>query len=288
MVTMGGQAQVVTFAADLLLDDGVDEVVVLHLSPEDVRVNRALSQLAREFAGGSYAGRKVRFRRHLLRRPSGEPLRDVRTEADAEAVWMDVWNLVRSLKDEERSLHLVLAGGRRMIGFMALSAAMLMFGHQDRAWHMFTEADFLERARDGAILHDPTGENVRLIQIPMAPWGAYFPTLRMLAGVSPSEALSSYTRMLDAMSIQRCRQVWKRLTPRQREVLIALAEGLTPQEVAEKLVITLKTVDSHKTPILDECRNAWGLEPDEYISYHFVHEHFAPCLPVMRRWLGEK
>ncbi len=289
VVTMGGQAQVVTFATDLLLGDGEDleEVVVLHLSPEDARVHKALRQLYREFSGDFYAGKGLRLRRHLLRSPSGRPLQDVRTEADAEAVWLDVWNLIRELKEDDRALHLVLAGGRRMIGFMALSAAMLMFGHRDRAWHMFTEPDFLAQAQDGAILHDPTGENVRLIPIPMMPWGAYFPTLRALAGVSPDEALSAQIRMLDSMTLGRCRQVWERLTPRQREVLLELADGLTPQEVAEKLVITLKTVDSHKTPILDECRNAWGLPPDEHIDYHFVREHFRPCLGKMRKWSRE-
>ena len=290
VVTMGGQAQVVTFATDLLLDDDVDEVLVLHLSPGDARVAKALAQLSQEFVGDFYVheGVRCRFRRHLLRRPSGKPLRDVRTETDAEAVWMDVREVLRRLKGDGRDMHLVIAGGRRMIGFMALSAAMLLFGHMDKAWHMFTEPEFLERARDGAIRHDPSGEQVRLIQIPMVPWGAYFPTLRVLSGATPGEAISAQVQELDSMNLRRCREVWEHLTPRQQEVLLAFAEGLTPQEVAEKLVITLKTVDSHKTPILDECRNAWGLEPGEYISYHFIREHFGPCVGAMRRWLEEK
>ena len=292
VVTMGGQSQVVTFATDLLLDMGevLDEVLVLHLSPEDPRVAKALTQLSQEFAGDFYAHKRVRcrFRRRLLQEPSGKPLQDVRTEEDAEAVWLDVRDVVRQLKEEGRAMHLVIAGGRRMIGFMALSAAMLLFGHTDRAWHMFTEPDFLKRARDGAIRHDPSGEHVRLIQIPMVPWGAYFPTLRALSGVTPAEAISAQVRELDSMNIARCRQVWDRLTPRQREALLKFAEGLTPQEVAEALVITLKTVDSHKTPILDECRNAWALPPDKYIDYHFIREHFRPCVRVMRRWLEEK
>ncbi len=281
----------VTFAADLLVDQGepVDEVQVLHLSPEDSRVARALAQLSQEFAGDFYAHKGVpcRFRRRLLRKPSGKPLQYVQTEEDADAVWLEVRDVIRQLKEDGRAMHLVIAGGPRMVGFMALSAAMLLFGHADRAWHMFTEPEFLERAQDGAIRHDPSGEHVRLIQIPMVPWGAYFPTLRVLSGATPAGAISAQVRELDSMSLDRCRQVWEHLTPRQREALVEFAEGLTPQEVAEAMGITLKTVDTHKTPILDECRNAWALEPGEYISYHFVREHFRPCVREMRRWLGE-
>ncbi len=290
VVTMGGQAQVVTFAADYLMSIGEtpDEVMVVHLSPDDIRVRKALSQLRREFSTGDYANAGIVLHRHLLRRTDGSPLRDVRTESDAEAVWMDVRELIRDLKDGDRSLHLVIAGGRRMIGFMALSAAMLMFGHQDRAWHMFTEPEFLEQARDGAILHDTTGKRVRLIQIPMVPWGAYFPTLKVLSGVSPWDVIAEHTRELDAMNQARCQEVWNHLTPRQRETLLRFAEGLTPQEVAEVMDITLKTVDTHKTPILGECRNAWALPLDKYIDYHFIREHFRPCVREMKRWLEEK
>jgi CRISPR-associated protein Csx14 len=73
----------------------------------------------------------------------------------------------------------------------------------------------------------------------------------------------------------RCRQVWDALTLRQRDVLRAFADGLTPQEVAERLHIVLGTVNDHKTMILQECRNVWDLPPDERIDYHWLREQFA-------------
>jgi len=288
VVTMGGQAQVVTFALDALLrmQESIGEVVVIHLSPADHKISKALQQLASEFSNDFYHFGRVscRLRRHLLKSPDGVPLFDVRSEQDAEVVWGNVRDLVKRLKRDGRSLHLVLAGGRRMIGLMALSSAMFYFGHQDRVWHMFTEPRFLEAARYGAILHDPTGEKVRLIQVPMVPWGAYFPTLRLLAEGTPAEAMAAQTRWLDSVERDHCRAVWQRLTPRQRDILVAFAEGLTPQEVAARSFISLKTVDSHKTEILGECRVAWLLPEDQYVDYHFLREHFGPFRPEMRRW----
>jgi CRISPR-associated protein Csx14 len=40
--------------------------------------------------------------------------------------------------------------------------------------------------------------------------------------------------------------------------------------------MTLKTLDSHKTPILDECRAAWQMEEGVYLNYHFLREKFGP------------
>jgi two-component system response regulator NreC len=45
-------------------------------------------------------------------------------------------------------------------------------------------------------------------------------------------------------------QVYEELTPREREVLILIAEGLTNAEIGEQLVISIKTVDRHRENIM--------------------------------------
>lgn len=272
--TMGGQAQVVTFALDALLAQGetVREVIVLHLSPEDPRVNKALTQLAAEFAGERYFGQPCRFRPIAIR-AGRDRLYDIRDEAAADATWSTVHELISSLKLQRQKLHLCIAGGRRMIGLLALSAAMLHFGHQDRLWHMYTPHEFLEKARDGAIMHAGPEDGVRLIQIPLVPWGAYFPVLRSLA--TPSQALTAQTRWLENVERSHCEEVISKLTERQLEVLRAFAAGMNTQEVAEALSVTVKTVDVHKTTILSECRNAWNIPQDFWLTYHFIREKFS-------------
>jgi len=78
-----------------------------------------------------------------------------------------------------------------------------------------------------------------------------------------------------AIDEPQCRQVWERLSPRQRDVLRAFAKGMRPDEVAASLSITLNTVNTHKTAILAECRVAWNLPEDTSLDYRFLREHFA-------------
>jgi CRISPR-associated protein Csx14 len=278
VVTMGGQAQVVTFALDWLLAQGelIREVAVLHLSPDDARTNRALAQVAAEFDGDRYREQPCRLRLVPIRRGDFK-LPDIRDGADADATWQTVYQLLASLKAQGRSLHLCIAGGRRMMGLLTLSAAMLLCGHNDRVWHMVTPAPFLERAREGAIMHARPEDGVYLIQVPVVPWGAYFPTLRDLTQ-PPAQVIAAQTAWLDETERARCQQVARRLTTRQADVLRAFAAGRSPQEVADRLAISLKTVDTHKTAILAECRVAWALSDDTWLDYHFLRDKFAPFL----------
>jgi CRISPR-associated protein Csx14 len=104
--------------------------------------------------------------------------------------------------------------------------------------------------------------------------GAYFPALRTLAQTS-MQAASAQLRQFAASEDPVCRQVYERLSARQREVLHAFAAGKRPDEVAAALHITLSTVNTHKTAILAECRVAWGLSENASLDYRFLRERFA-------------
>lgn len=45
--------------------------------------------------------------------------------------------------------------------------------------------------------------------------------------------------------------VYQRLTPRQREVVQLITEGCTTKEIAKKLNVSIKTIDAHRTQIMD-------------------------------------
>jgi DNA-binding NarL/FixJ family response regulator len=45
---------------------------------------------------------------------------------------------------------------------------------------------------------------------------------------------------------------YETLTPREQEVMVLLAEGLSPKKIAEKLFISPKTVENHRTNIFSK------------------------------------
>lgn len=264
---MGGQAQVVTFALDALLAQGetISSAVVLHLTPDDPRVRRALAQLSAEFAGDRYAGYPITLR-HLPIQADGRTLPDIQTSREAECVWALGREVLATLKHDGQRLHVCVAGGPRLLALTLTTAAMLHCDERDRLWHLYTPRAFLEQARDGAILHAPPDAGVRLVPVPLTPLGAYFPALRSLVHPQPT------TPPDDAA---RCAAVWARLTDREQAALCVLANGARPQEAADILNVTLKTIDTFKTKILAECRIAWELPEDEHLTYHFVREKFG-------------
>ncbi len=274
VATLGGQPQVVTFALDALLHQGhtIDEVIAVHLGGP--RYRRAFQLLASAFPGDRYQGRPCHFRGVAVRR-QGRVLDDIGDTGDGDALWRTIHELVATLKAGEQRVHLLLTGGRRLMALMAVSAAMLHLEHGDKVWHLYTPDAVRERARDGALLHVDPADGVRLIEVPLAPLGAYFPGLRPLLGAAPAEVIADRTRWLDRAERERCEAVIARLTPRRQEVLRALAAGQTPHDVAGRLSITLGTVDAHKTAILDECRIAWDLPPEQRLTYHFLREKFG-------------
>lgn len=280
IATMAGGPQVVTFALDELLRQGeaIHEVIVVHLSPQsDPLTGAALAKLATEFSNNQYKNQPCRLHFFPVRRGL-DKLDDITDDNTANAAWSAIFQLVAELKSEGRRIHACVAGSRRMLALLFMSAAMLHFDHQDRLWHMYTPGEFLERASNGAIMHAAEGDGVRLIQVPMIPMGAYFPGLRALTQAPPAQIIATQMRWLDRAEQERCQVVIKQLTPRQLAVLRAFAAGKNPQEVAESLAIGLATVDSHKTPILQTCRNIWSLPDDLRLDYHFLRDRFGPFL----------
>lgn len=276
VATLGGQPQVVTFALDALLAQGerIGEVAVVHHAPSSGRLHQSLMRLAAEFPGDRYRGQPCHLRPIVIAAPRGR-ITDIRDAHDADAAWLTLHELLGTLKAQDRCIHLCLAGGRRLLGLLALSVAMLYFGHQDRIWHLYTPDELRRRADEGAVMHAQPDDGVRLIPVPIAPWGAYFPAIRTLLASSPAQVLVAQRRQMDVLERALCEQVLSKLTEREREVLRAFANGSQPQEVTAQLNITPKTVDTHKTKILAECRVAWNMPESSWLDYHFLHDKFG-------------
>ncbi|MCL4298477.1 MAG: histidine kinase [Anaerolineae bacterium] len=269
VATLGGQPQVITFALDELIARGfyIREVIVLYLSAEGSRVNRALDRLLAEFEGDQYQGRPCRLRPIPIRNGLTR-LPDIRSDQDAIITSEVLRDLMVDLKRQYQQLHVCLSGGRRMMALLLVPLAMTTLGYGDRLWHIYTPEEFQTQARDGKIMHARPEDGVRLLRVPFVPLGA-------LGGLTTLDPPGPHP---DETEWQRCRAVWNTLSPRQRDVLRLLAGGLAPQQVAEKLSISIKTFNSHNSKILAECRLAWTLPEEQWLDYHFIKANFGPFL----------
>lgn len=279
VATLGAQPQVVTLALDALLDHGfpISEVFVIHLSTRNPRNRVALDRLAVEFTGGAYAGRPCRYQPRPVRL-GAQLIDDLHGDAETDAAIAMFNRLIQELKREDATIHLCLSGGRRLLGMLALSAALLYFEQTDRIWHLYSSDAVRQQTADGAIMHHPQHPEVRLVRVQLPPWRQYFPALRTPPDASADAVRAEQTRAAERAERARCQAVYDRLTPRQREVLRLLAGDLTAQQVAEKLHITLATVRTHQTTILQECASAWALANGTRLSADWLRRKFAPFL----------
>lgn len=276
VATLGGQPQVVTLALDRLLARGepIDEVIVVHLSHADPRYSHALRCVADEFAGEWYAGRPMRYR-PLAVRAGARDVDDLRGDRAVNST-LDIFQvLIRQLKETDAQIHLCVAGGRRLMGMLALSAAMLYFDRSDMIWHLSSAEEVRRQTAEGAVMHLPLDADVQLVRVPVEPWGHLFPLLRGGRDQGFAAAVAQRRRERDTQNQARCERVIARLTERQREVLQALVAGLTIQEISEQLCIVLSTVHAHKKQIFAECAVAWDLPLETRADARWLRETFA-------------
>ncbi len=267
VATLGSQPQIVTLALDALLIRGypLTELIVIHLTQHGPHYQAALQRLAALFVDDHYCGQPLRFR--MLPILIGQrPVADVQSEAAVDAASTAIQRLLQQLKAQHATIHLCATGGRRVLSMLATAAALQHFDQHDRVWHLYSSDAVRAATHRGAQMHYPDAAEVALLRIPVPTLGAGFgalPAAPAVVGTPPPE-------------YERCREVLTRISPRQCEVLQAVARGLSPQEVAAALSVEVSTVYSHQKVIFQECINVWGLPPEQRANARWLREHFAP------------
>ena len=278
LATLGGQPQVVTFTLDLLLQRHIPirEVIVVHPASQP-KLQHSIACLNAEFPGDRYKvdGRTIHFRRQILR-DYDQPIDDIIDERTADGALNTMDELIRGLKGRQCIVHFSITGGRRLMSFLSVSAALLNFEPADRLWHLYTPEAVKQRVKDGAIMHVQPGDGVQLIEVPFARLAQ--PILSHLLSSNHSDArvaIRSQTEQREAEERAKCSQVAGSASSAQQKVLRAFAKGLHPQKVANQLCIGLSTVSSHTNVLLRLCRNVWGIPEKERLDYHFLQMKFA-------------
>lgn len=283
LATLGGQPQVVTFTLDLLLQRNIpiSEVNIVHPAAKaNSSIGRSVERLIAEFPGDHYKqdGRIIHLRRHVLRYYE-QPLDDIVDETGADGALNTMYELIRSLKQRQCIVHFSITGGRRLVSFLSISAAILSFDHADRIWHIYTPEAVQQRVRGGKYMHVSPGDGIRLIEVPIARLSQTLLSQLLDTNTSARELIHSEKELVEAEERTQCNQVVDAATPRQLEVLRAFAKGLHPQEVAQELCISNATVSTHTAVLLELCRNAWPPREKERRDYRFLQLKFARHFP---------
>ncbi|MCS7171987.1 MAG: CRISPR-associated protein Csx14 [Armatimonadetes bacterium] len=254
VATLGHEPQVVTIALDRLLaqEYRIREVLVVHTDAPAVR--SGLEALHREFASGHYPG--IRFRPIPVEGSAG-PLEDFRTEEDVVALLRVLYRVVRDLKRTGTGVHLSLAGGRKVMGVAAMVVAQLLFGPEDRVWHLLSEGWAPGRERR---MHPEPGEAVWLVPVPVLRWTDSGVMLAALADLDdPVEAIRRYEEIVRGERMRRRREFVERwLTKAERDVARLACQGLDNAAIARRLGRSPRTVANQLSAVYDKLEDWLG------------------------------
>ena len=275
VATLGGQPQIVTFTLDLLLQNGfpISDVFVIHpKATERSRLAHSLLCLSEEFNGRPYpgTGHALRFHSCVLEL-DGNAIEDICDDPHADGVLNTIHRLIGQLKRQGYHIHLSVTGGRRLMSLLAIPVALFNFDRYDHIWHLSTSDAIRAEADEGKLMHVPLDAGIKLLRGPFVPLGAYAYDPAQPFRVTQEDQRSQ----IETRERKRCALVERKATPAQQKVLRAFARGLSPQQVASDLHITLKTVNSHKTVLRDHCRQVWNIPAQEYLDYHFLNARFS-------------
>ena len=234
-------------------------MIVLHPKATTPKLQRALLQLQAEFVDDYYqaAERVIHFRSHILRM-DGVPIDDIVDDLHADATLETIHQLIADLKHQGYRIHLSVTGGRRLMGLLATSVATLNFDRHDHIWHIYTPEATVAQVNNGARMHVSEEAGVKLIRAPFITLGAYIAP----GNTTFKTAEQEQQDLLDQKERERCQHVIELATPSQIKVLKAFARGLRTQQVANELTLSEPTIHSHKSILLQHCRNIWDLPAD--------------------------
>jgi CRISPR-associated protein Csx14 len=285
IATLGTHPQVVTLAADLLAEDEgavVDEVHVIHTAPEEY-VGEALEQLRREFRRGRYRGRRCAYHEVPIVTSAGEPVRDIRSEPDAESAFNTIYRTVKAQKQAGELVHLSIAGGRNSMVVYGAATAQMLFDPEDRLWHILSSAEF----EHSGLMHRQSHRDARLVPIPVLCWSSISPALTYLVREQdPFRAVEAQERRVEQVADRRREEfLTEVLTRREWDVLgDYVTHGGINREIALRLGIARRTVETHLGRIYDKMRTFFPYAPAAVNRATLMHQfaNFLKEYPELR------
>jgi len=272
---LGVEPQVVTITLDHLLARGhrISEVTVVYTGGAGVR--EALATVEAEFGAGVYPGIELR------RAPvfsSRRAVDDFCSEEDLHSLLRTLYTEVRRARQGGWSVHLCVSGGRKVMGIIGMVVAQLLFGPEDRVWHLVTEGWHPGVVRR---LHLSPEDRVWLVPVPVLRWSQASTLVRTVAELNdPAEVVQWYERLTRNAQMKRKGEFIRRwLTRAEREVVRLACRGLDNAAIAKTLHKSDQTVANQLRDVYEKLRE-W-LDYPEHVDRSVLIAEFAPYFAVM-------
>lgn len=271
IATLGVEPQVVTITLDHLLSGGeaISEVVVIYTETPGVR--EALRIIEGEFQRAVYPG--IQLRTVPVTSTDG-PVGDFCTDRDLRALLRTLYVEIRRARQAGGMVHLCISGGRKVMGILGMVVAQLLFGPEDRVWHLITEG---WQPGAGRQLHLPPGEKVWLVPVPVLRWSEAGILMQTVAEMNdPAEVVAWYERLRRRAGLKRKAEFIQRwLTPAEREVVKLVCLGLDNAAIAKTLCKSEQTVANQLRGVYEKLRE-WLDYPSGRIDRSILIAEFAP------------
>lgn len=276
IATLGVEPQVVTIALDSLIKQGkyINEVTVLYT--DHPAILEALAILEGEFKGTVYSG--VTFHAKAISTTHG-PVRDFQSEEELRGLLRTLYTEIRQARQKKRPLHLCISGGRKVMGVMAMTVAQLLFGPDDRVWHLITEG---WKPGAGRHLHANGRVQTRLIPVPVLRWQEAGTLMQAVTELDdPREMLAWYHRLTKRAEEKRQGEFIKHwLTPAERRVTKLACRGFDNATIAARLEKQEQTVANQLRNVYEKLREWLGF-PDYNVDRSVLIARFAPYFTMM-------
>jgi CRISPR-associated protein Csx14 len=254
IATLSTEPQAITRALDWLLAQGypISELAVIHTTGEAIRPS--WTRLDEEMERGAYPG--VVYRRVPIV-GSSRPVADILIEADIRALLQTLYRTIRAARQAGQMIHLSITSGRKTMAAYAMVAAQLLFGEDDRVWHLVST----ERWTGGEkAMHAGLGEQSQMVNVPVLRWANAATAAAILEQTEdPWEAIRRQQSFAQNEANRRRREFLERyLSPAEREVAeLLVRKGLNNKQLARRLAKSEQTVANQLTKIyrkFDEWR----------------------------------
>lgn len=263
VATLGAEPQVITIATQLLLHnrEPLQAVVLLHTPPRQPPISLALPAVQQTFARQHGWPPLVAVQL---------PVDDVVTPEQIDQFGVVLFDTLKSHLQQERRVHLLLAGGRKPMAMVGMSIARMLFGPGDRVWYLYSE----DAMRDSGRMLLSRMDQARLVSIPVALGDVTPPVYtRAFQAETPAAAQAA----LEDMRTRRLRRfVESELTRAERELAGLMAtEVLTVAQMAEHLGKSPKTIANQLNSVYNKLESTFGLQPERSVKREFLRRELA-------------